>query len=216
MIKACIFDLDGTLLNTLVSIHYYLNGTLERHGVGSITLEECRTFVGNGAWDLVGRALMHLEISDEAVRRAVYEDYSAAYNAEPYYLTEIYHGITELLTSLSKRGILLGVLSNKQQGATEPLVRGFFGDTFSLVYGGREGVPLKPDPTVLRQMLDDLGVRADELMYVGDSGVDMKTGRNIRAGHTVGVLWGYRDKNELLSCGADVLISDPKEILNLL
>ena len=216
MIKACIFDLDGTLLDTLTTIHYYLNRTLMKHGYGSITREECRTFIGDGARVLVARALSHLGTTDEEAKRRVYDDYNAAYDAEPYYLTEAFFGIPELLAALSERGILLGVLSNKPHSATRPLVKRFFGDTVQTVQGGCEGIPLKPDPTVLHSMLERLGVSPEELIYVGDSGVDMQTGKNVGAALTVGVLWGFRDRDELIEQGADALINEPKELLNLI
>ncbi len=216
MIKAVIFDLDGTLLDTLTSIHFYLNKTLRENGYAEISREDCRRFIGNGARVLVQRALRSVGEEDEAVLARVLSQYNAAYDADPYYLTEPYEGIMPLLTTLSARGVRLGVLSNKPDPTVCSLSRHFFGDLFSESRGGCEGVPLKPDPVALSGMLMRLGVLPSELLYVGDSGVDIETGRAVGAALTVGVSWGFRDTDELIGCGADTVVNPPEQILTLL
>ena len=113
-IKCAVFDLDGTLLNTIKTINYYLNEALKKNGLGLISEDYCREFVGNGAVKLIERALNHLGADKTTYFEAVFTDYNAFYDADPYYLTEAYDGIWELLTELKQRGILLAVLSNKQ------------------------------------------------------------------------------------------------------
>ena len=166
MIKYAIFDLDGTLCDTLEAIRYYVNITIEEYGARPISREECRTFVGSGAKKLIERVMssrgMSTELFDE-----IFEKYKSAYDANPYHLTKPYEGITEMLEALSSAGIGLAVLSNKQDGATQGAVKHFFGERFSAVFGGRDGVPLKPDKAAFDMVLDELSASADESQRVG-------------------------------------------------
>ena len=213
MIKACIFDLDGTLLDTLSTITYYVNQTLQKEGFSPITEDECRYFVGDGPYKLIQRSLASKGCTDEAVICDVLKKYRNNYDKAPQYLTAPFDGIPELLLELSSRGILVGVVSNKQDEATVPTVRHFFGDKVTLARGSKAGVPLKPAPDAVYSMLDELGVKPEETVYVGDTGVDMQTGKAFSAARTIGVLWGFRPKEELIENGADVIVTSPNEII---
>ncbi len=212
-IKACIFDLDGTLLNTLTTITYYVNHSLKNVGADMISEETCRILVGKGARNLLERALAHVGHTVEDFE-AFFLSYDATYNAAPDYLTEPYPGICELLSSLKEKGIRIAVLSNKPEGAVRPLVEKFFGNAVDVLSGGKDGVPLKPNPDAVAPVLSALGLSAQETAFIGDSGVDMQTAKNYGAGLAIGVTWGYRDAEELRACGADVLAGEAREILS--
>lgn len=214
MIKCCIFDLDGTLLDTLKTITYYVNKTLEDEGLAPITPEECRYFAGSGPRKLIERTLFSKGINDPERVSDILKKYRSNYDSAPLYLTAPFDGITEMLDALIKNGILLGVVSNKQHESVVPSIKNFFGDRFAAVLGSREGVPLKPAPDAFYMMMEELGVEADEVCYVGDIDIDMQTGKAFGAKKTVGVSWGFRDREELVRSGADVIISSPSELVD--
>lgn len=214
-IKCAVFDLDGTLLNTINTITHYLNFALAKNGMRDVSPEECRRFVGNGVRMLLLRAIeARGEYTDELYSR-MYADYNEAYNAEPHYLTEAYEGIPEMLDELKARGIHLAVLSNKPHIATVGTIEKFFPNIFDIVSGGRDSVPLKPDPTSLLSTISALGFSPDECLYVGDSDVDMETARNAAVAVGLGVSWGFRDREVLEAAGADVIIDRPDELFRL-
>lgn len=215
MVRACIFDLDGTLLNTLTTIAYYGNKSLNAVGLPSVPEERYRYLVGNGAKVLVERMLCEVG-ADKDLFEDVYRDYTEAYERKPLYLTTPYDGIVDLLAGLKSRGVLTAVLSNKPHVPTCAIAEALFKpQTFARVYGQREGVPIKPDPTALLGILDELGVLPEECLYIGDTATDMKTGR-VAGIKTVGVLWGFRDREELLEHGADILLEHPMQLLDFL
>ena len=209
MIKAVIFDLDGTILNTIVTITYFVNQTLQKHGISPINEEECKMFIGDGARKLIERALASKGIADSETLEKILPEYNAAYDADPFYLTEKYEGIDKLLGELKKRKIKLALLSNKPHSTTVSAAEHFFPEIFSEIFGGRAGVPLKPDPRAADDLFKSLGVRADELIYIGDSGVDMQFGRAIGAAFSLGAGWGFRGTDELLKNGADRVFESP-------
>lgn len=213
-IKCAVFDLDGTLLNTLKTINYYLNFALKKSGLGEVSIDDTRIFVGDGAKKLITRALRRVGAGEEYFD-TVYEDYNKAYNSDPYYLTEPYDGIIEALDMLKSRGINLAVLSNKPDFATKSAVRHFFGDRFTVVFGGRDNIPLKPAPDSLLSILSDLSVEADEVVYIGDSEPDILTAKNAKIELSVSVSWGFRTRDQLISAGAKLLIDRPDELINL-
>ena len=213
MIKCCIFDLDGTLFNTLTTIHHYLNGTLEWDGIEGITREECRLFIGDGARVLIRRSLMRNGIVDEVRGDKLLCEYNRRYNANTLYLTEPYPNIPEMVRELSDMGITLGVLSNKPDETVGLIMDKFFSKSFKISRGGLDGVPLKPSPDGLLRLIDELGCDPSEVMYVGDTGVDIKTGRRAGVALTVGVGWGFRSVTELSDTGADIIVNDPMEIV---
>ena len=208
MIKAVIFDLDGTVLNTIVTITYFVNETLQKHGISSITETECKTFIGDGARKLIQRSLASKGIFDKEALEKILPKYNSAYDENPFHLTEKYEGIESLLMELKVRGIKLGVISNKPHPTTVSAIAHFYPSVFDLVVGGREGVPLKPAVAAGEAMLRELGVSAEEVIYVGDSGVDMTFGKAIGAAYTIGAGWGFRGEEELLSAGADRVFMD--------
>ena len=216
MVKLCIFDLDGTLLNTLNTIAYYANNALEKHGVAPIAVERYKYLVGKGAKNLIHVALRERDCDNDELFEAVFADYNVAYNANVSYLTVPYDGIVAMLAELRARGIQGAIVSNKPDFATKAVVGEIFGDgAFDYVTGQKEGVPLKPDPAAVINVMETFGVSASECIYVGDTSTDMKTGKNAEL-YTVGVLWGFRDREELEANGADAIVSHPDEILKLL
>ncbi len=211
-IKYCIFDLDGTLLNTLGTIRYYLNKTLSDAGLNGVGEDECRAFVGDGARLLVTRALESKGITDADVIASLLDKYVKAYDCEPLYLTEPYPGITEALAALKKGGIKLGVVSNKPDFATRSVVQAFFGDAFLCVRGGMDGVRLKPAPDAPLALLSMMGGTPEECAFIGDTSVDMRTAKNMTAALSVGVAWGFREREELYQNGADTVVENGEQL----
>ena len=214
MIKAFIFDLDGTVLDTINTITHYVNKTLQKFGYGSITVEQCKYFAGNGARVLIERTLASLGIDDPTVVSDVLVAYDAEYKSDPYHLTERFHGVPELLSDLRLRGMKLAVISNKQDPITREAIAHFYPDVFDVVVGGRSGVPLKPSPDAPLAIAHELGVLPSECAFVGDTSVDVETGINMGAGLVIGVLWGFRKADELSA--ASCIVSRPEEIPQLL
>ena len=212
MIKFAIFDLDGTLCDTLEAIRYYVNVTIEKYGAKPISREECRVFVGNGAKKLIERAMRARDIAPELFDE-IFKKYKSTYDANPYYLTSPYDGIPEMIDTLKAAGIKLAVLSNKQDGATQGAVKHFFGNKFSAVFGGRDGIPLKPDKRAFEAILTELSASADEVAYIGDSDVDVLTIKNAHPALGIAVSWGFRTREELLAAGAQIILDTPKEVL---
>ena len=213
MIKYCIFDLDGTLFNTLTTITHYVNLTLSKNGISPISEEQCCSFIGHGARVLIRRTLMSKGIVDDELGARLLSEYNDAYNGNTLYLTKPYDGIPELLSALKDRNIRLGVLSNKPDKTTNIIIASFFEGLFDDVRGGREGIPLKPAPDAVNMMIADSGFLPEEVMYIGDTGVDVETGLAAGVGVTVGVSWGFRTVEELVSSGATLVVNHPDEIL---
>lgn len=210
--RACIFDLDGTLANTLESIAYFGNGALAAFGLPAIPAEEYKLLVGNGADTLLRRMARRVgaELSEER-HRELRAEYDRRYESEPMKLVTAYPGLPELLSELKQRGLRLGVVSNKPDNMTNYIAQALYGGLLDAVHGQREGVPKKPDPAAVLETAAELGVSPAEVLYAGDSGVDMETGRN--AGMApCGVLWGFRDREELLSHGAEYLAANAEEL----
>ena len=213
MIKCCIFDLDGTILDTITSITYYVNVIHEKHGVEPITVDECKYFAGNGAYKLIERSLNSKGIYGKERIESILAEYVAAYDEAPLYLTGAFEGISDMLAELKARGIKLAVLSNKPDTAVKSIVEHFFPGIFDEAAGGMDGVPLKPDPTAAQGILKRLGISESETAWVGDTSTDIETGKNLKAALSIGVLWGFRKKDELERAGADLIVSHPSEIV---
>lgn len=215
MTKLIIFDLDGTLLDTIGDLAVACNAALALRGLPRHSLEDYRSFVGNGIMRLVERSLpepLRTPYTVEAARRDFVSYYIDHIDAH----TTPYAGIPELLAELQRRGLKLAVASNKFQAGTEKLVRRFFPEvSFAAVLGQRPGVPLKPDPAVDLEILRLTGVAACEALHAGDSAIDVQAAR--AAGiRSVGVSWGFRSREELVGAGADAVIDRPEELSNLL
>ena len=214
MIKACIFDMDGTTVNTLDSIAYYANAALRKFNLAPIETERYKLLVGNGARKLTERMIKESG-GDMALHEPLLEYYNKTYDDGFLYLARPYDGICELLKSLKERGIKTAILSNKPNPTTVKIADSLFGsDLIDLCFGGRDGVPLKPDPTAVFEITEKLGVEPGECLYIGDTATDIETGKNSGI-FSIGVLWGFRGRAELEKAGADAIVSSPNEILLL-
>ncbi len=211
--KAVIFDLDGTLLNTYEDLANAVNFALKENGLPTHPAEKYKLFAGNGTDMMITRALP-LENRNEEMLDKVRKLYFEYYNAHSGECTRPYDGIVEMLKELKSKGFKLAVVSNKIDFMTRAVVKEYFGDTmFDFVTGQCDGITPKPDPSMVFKVMKEFKVTADECVFVGDSGVDAETGKNAGI-FTVGVLWGFRDKKELLECGASTVISKAQELLN--
>ena len=196
MKKLVIFDLDGTLLDTIADLAESTNHALKQLGYPTHDVETIRTFVGNGINKLLERALPIHEQTGENVRlmRSHFVPYYDAHNAD---LSSAYPGIVHLLEDLQEKGIMIAVASNKYQEATVKLVKHYFPMiNFIEILGQREGINVKPDPSIVFDILQKANVNKEEVLYVGDSGVDMQTAINAGV-DAVGVTWGFRPRTEL-------------------
>lgn len=211
MTQLIIFDLDGTLLNTIDDLAVSTNYALRRHGFPEHEYGEYRIFVGNGITRLIERALPE-EARQESIILKLREEFVSHYRQHKTDLTRPYPGIPELLENLHSRGIGLAVASNKYHQGTIELIRHYFApELFSVVLGQRENIPTKPNPAIVEDILKQTGARKESTLYVGDSGVDMQTARNSGL-ISVGVTWGFRPRQELEDNGACHLIDQPQEI----
>lgn len=210
-----IFDLDGTLLDTIGDLAVACNACLALRGLPQHTYEDYCRFVGNGIMRLVERALPEPLRTPENVA-LVRADFVKYYTAHIDCHTRPYDGIPELLRELAGRGVRLAVASNKFQAGTEKLVERFFPSIpFAPVLGQRPDVPLKPDPAVVREILATTGVEPGRTLYVGDSGIDMLTA-SAAGVRSAGVTWGFRSREELVEAGACHLVDRAAELLDLL
>ena len=216
MYQALLFDLDGTLTNTLDSLVYSTNETLKEMKLPQISEEQCRLFVGNGARVQMEKALgssgsENLDRIEEAM-----QIYGRIFDANCTYHVVPYEGITEMLESMKNRGLKLAVLSNKPHKQAVHVVETIFGkETFQWIQGQIDTVPRKPDPTAVLQIAEKLGATPEETLYIGDSEVDVATGKNAQM-HTVGVTWGFRGKEVLEDAGAELIVDSPEEIMNMI
>lgn len=215
MIKACIFDMDGTVLNTLETISYYGNKALAKYGLPEIETEKYKYLVGNGYIQLIKNMFAEIGCADEELFCKAAKYYDEIYNADYMYKTTVYDGIVPALSQLKKMGIKIGIVTNKQHSIAKNVASVLFdGIEFDGIEGGRPDIPLKPAPAMLMKMLVDMGVSYRECAYFGDTKVDMTVGRRAEV-HTVGVLWGFRERKELDENGAQYIISSPEEIVPL-
>lgn len=213
--KLAIFDLDGTLLNTIGDLAEAANHMLALRNLPQHDYPTYCTFVGNGIMRLVERALPE-ELRTTEYVAAARRDFLDYYIDHIDQKTVPYAGITELLSALQARGVRLAVASNKFQAGTEKLIHSYFPQiNFEVVFGQRPEVPLKPDPAVVEEILTLTGVAREEVLYVGDSGVDMLTARAAGV-RSVGVTWGFRSRDELVECKAEQIVEHAEEILSLL
>ena len=211
--KACIFDLDGTLTNTLESMTYSVNLTLEEMGLSKITKDQCRLFVGNGARVLMEKSLKAAGDTDASRIEEGMEIYGRIFDRNCTYHVTPYEGIPEMLKALKDKGIHLAVLSNKPDRQTVKVVKAIFGvELFDYAQGQKEGIRRKPEPDGVWYLMEQMHVSKEECLYIGDSEVDAATGRNAGL-KTIGVLWGFRDRKTLETAGADHLIERPEELL---
>ncbi len=213
---AVLFDLDGTLLNTLDDIASSANRALVQHGYPPHPKDDYRFFVGQGVTQLIIRILPADQQDNstliESCLTAFREDYGRYFQV----MTMPYAGVAETLNELSDRGLKLAVLSNKPDEMTRQCVAAFFSDLrFDIVMGQQEGIPPKPDPTGARLITKRLQIAPARFLYLGDSSIDMQTAAAAKM-FPVGALWGFRSREELLKSGARALINQPGDLLSLL
>lgn len=215
MKKLVIFDLDGTLLNTIADLAAATNYALQAYGYPTHDTDAYRFFVGNGINKLFERALPEGTRSKENVLkiRSLFVPYYNEHNAD---LSRPYPGIENLLETLQKKGYMLAVASNKYHEATQKLIKQYFPRiNFLAILGQRENIPAKPDPQVVYEIMEKAGVERNEIVYIGDSSVDMQTGANAGV-TTIGVCWGFRPRTELEAYNPSLIAEQAEDILHFL
>ena len=211
--KLIIFDLDGTLLNTIGDLAACCNYMLAERGLEQHSYNDYCHFVGNGVTRLIERALPENLRTPEYIAEAR-KDFVAHYSENIDNYTIPYEGIISLLEKVTAAGATLAVASNKFHSGTTKLVEQFFGKfEFAAVHGNREGFPLKPDAAIVELIMEQCGATAEQTYMVGDSGVDMQTA-NSAGVHSIGVTWGFRSREELAECGAEVIVDNTEQLYN--
>ncbi|MCQ2428575.1 MAG: HAD family hydrolase [Clostridia bacterium] len=213
MIKLCVFDLDGTTAFTLKTIAYYGNLILKKHNLPELPVISYRKLIGGGALALF-RNISALPGYSDIPTQDMAEEWTSLYSSDPCYLTDAYPGITEMLKSLNAANIKCAVLTNKPEVLASKITASLFGDLLARTVGAKAGRPLKPDTTVLRALMSEFGTEPYECLYVGDSGIDMKTGSSAGC-VTIGVNWGFGDVPDLQASGADAVISEACQIAEM-
>lgn len=212
-IKAAIFDVDGTLLDTFSEVRAALNETLVKYGYTPVTYEECKFYMGKGSRVLITRATK--QTLDEALLDEMIEDYFEHYHDNNDKYTTIYDGMMDFLTTLKNNGVLLMVYSNKPTPLMDPVLEKFFDGVFDYTIGLTEGLPKKPDPSPVLDILSKHGIDPKDTIFVGDSGIDMEAAVNIGS-VGIGMTYGARSPEELLENGAKHLFGSAKDLMTLL
>jgi len=212
MFKVCLFDLDGTLLDTVESIAYIANKVLAEYGLPAQPVKDYNYYAGDGADTLIERAFTAAggDSKDWKEASALYRKMFAV---DSLYKVSPYDGMVETLREFKRKGVILTVCSNKPHKAAKAALKGMFDDDlFAVVQGQEEGIKHKPAPDMALMIADKLDVDVEDCMYIGDTDTDMQTGK--AAGmYTIGVLWGFRDRAELETNGADIIIEKPQELI---
>ncbi len=213
--KIVIFDLDGTLLNTIEDIRQAGNYVLKKWNLPIYTIEEYKLFVGNGIDKLLARLLPKEKNTEENIIKFKTE-FVEYYNAHNIDLTKPFEGINRLLENLQDMGIMLAVASNKYQTATEKTVKHFFPNiNFIAVYGARDGIPVKPAPQIVFDVLKKANnIEKAQVLYVGDTAVDMQTANNAEV-DACGVTWGFRSRDELEEFEPKYIVDTPEDIMKI-
>lgn len=215
-IKLCIFDLDGTLTNTINAIAHFGNLALATYGMSEIPTEDYKIYVGDGRDKLIHRILRASGNDTAEMFEKVRDVYDENYERDYLYDTDAYEGIRELLTTLKKKGVKTAVCSNKPDNVVHFVVDNIFGEQyFDEVCGVVDGMPTKPNPHSATAIAEKLGADPSECLFIGDTNVDIFTAKNANM-QSVGVLWGFRTKKELDEAGADYIVNTPDEILDIL
>ncbi len=213
MYKAVIFDLDGTLLDTLEDLADSVNEMLRKFSCPERTLEEIRSFVGNGMKKLVERSVS--EDFDLKNLGSAYDFFRLSYARNMQNKTEPYDGILKCLEELKENDIITVVTSNKNDDAVKNLCKEYFGELITLAVGAKEGVPSKPNPQMVFSAIEEIGMKNEECIFIGDSDTDVLTAKNAGL-KSIGVLWGFRDREVLEKSEADFIISSPHEIIGII
>lgn len=215
MITLAIFDLDGTLINSITDLADATNYALRECGFPEHPVEKYNYFVGDGLNNLILRAIPECHHNDKTITKikCLFSEY---YNEHYSDKTYIYDGIIPLLNSLREKGVKLAVASNKPDKFTKEIIKNLFGtEIFDFVQGNKEGIPHKPDSRIIKEVMSFLNVSDKETVMIGDTNVDIKTGKNVGI-RTIGCLWGFRDESELKEAGADYIVATPDEIFDIL
>lgn len=215
MVKAVIFDLDGTLLDTLEDLANACNYALKSCGFKVHEVKDYTRFVGNGRYKLIERIVPDKYKEDKEVIDKVLGLFDEYYEKHMVDMTKPYDGIIKMIEELKAKNIKIAVVSNKPHEFAVEVVRRYFGDTFEITYGQRPNHPTKPDPKTVYEVIELLNVEKNECIYVGDSDVDVNTAKNAGV-KSVGVSWGFRGEGELREAGAEYIIKNPIEIIELL
>ncbi len=210
--RSVIFDLDGTVLNTLGGLTNAVNHSLTAFGLEEVSEDRVRQMIGNGTRKLIERSL---EGRAEELFDRVYAEYSRFYQENCSYDTYPYDGITDMLDKLRSHGIKCAVVTNKPDAAARKLIEENFGDLICETHGNVPDVPVKPDPTFVFKTMEDLRVRPEETVYIGDSDVDIRTGKNAGI-DVISVDWGFRSRDFLIENGAGIIFSDPETLTSYL
>ena len=214
MFSHIIFDLDGTLLNTIDDLADAGNWVCRNHGWPTHTVEEYKYFVGNGMTNLAARFAPEDQRTPEGIA-AILEEFMPYYNAHKEDKTAPYPGIRELLEGLKRAGVRMAVLSNKAHSLVPGIIEGYFPGVFAFTQGAMDGFPTKPDPTLLHRLMGEMRATTADTLFVGDSSVDIRTAKN---GGLVGcgVLWGFRTRAELEAEGADHIVDTTQALAELI
>lgn len=215
MTRLVIFDLDGTLINSLLDLANAANFALKQHGLPQHETDEYKYFVGNGIYKLVERMTPAICRSDKTLLASLKSEFDSYYANHSNDCTKPYDGVRNVLDALHAQGIQCAVLSNKPHEFTAKLCKQYFSNGIDLAIGHRDGYPHKPDKGLIQEILDHFHVDSKQCMYVGDSGVDMQTAKNAQV-YAVGALWGFRSEEELKKNGADVLATSPTKLMKIL
>lgn len=207
--KLVIFDLDGTVLNTIGGLAHAVNHVLEANGLNIKTKAEVQAMVGNGTRKLIERSLG--ENADASLVDKVYAEYQQYYRENCSYDTYPYEGIVDMLRSLNEAGIRCAVVTNKPDAPAKKLINDNFGDLIAETHGNVPDVPVKPDPTFVRMTMENLKADPSQTVYIGDSDVDINTGKNAGIDY-ISVDWGFRTRDFLIENGAGIIFSDPASL----
>ena len=216
MKKLAIFDLDGTLLNTIKDLGEAVNYALDRNGFHTHSVASYPYFVGNGVKRLIERALPEDARKQLSVVNAMLKDFKQYYDEHNTNRTKPYEGIPELLEQLLDSGVQLAVASNKYQYATLKIINHFFPHIpWVAIQGQQEGIPVKPDPSIIFMILSKTKIAKQDTIYIGDSGIDMEAARRACI-DSIGVTWGFRPVKELKENHANVIINSPQDIIPII
>ena len=211
--NSVVFDLDGTLLDTLGDLRDSVNFALQKNNLPERTTEEIRSFVGNGI-----RLLIELSVPEntpDEITDKCFQDFKEYYKDHSAILTKPYDHIIDLMKTLKSKGIKIAVISNKADFAVKTLMEDYFSGLYDCAYGERAGVPRKPEPDGVLDAIKEMGSEIENTVYIGDSEVDVVTSKNAKL-PCIAVTWGFRDKKVLEDLNPEYIVDSPKEILNII
>lgn len=213
--KLMIFDLDGTVLDTITTIAHFCNTALSKYNLKTFPVDRYKIFAGEGARSLTKKILDAQNAYTKDLHNKLFDFYMESYDKNPTHLTTIFGGLYETLEKIKALGIKIAIVSNKPHFATVSVTEKLYGEGFfDLIFGQRENVPLKPDPQAVLEVIDYFKVKKEECLYIGDTCTDMQTGKNAGV-YTIGVLWGFRDFKELSENGADIIIKKTEALYDI-